>query len=102
MHRELEAWLASVRFGDVQAYRQISVFPLHREVHDTPAYIALDDAMRAKTITVTEVDKGGSVPHLLVANQSDSPVLILRKGIEEAEALGSPRQVNDLTGLHCS
>ena len=38
---------------------------------------SLEEAFEARAFTVEEVDSGGSVPHLLVRNHGDQPVLLL-------------------------
>lgn len=40
-------------------------------------YLTLDDALEAKVLTVTEVNEGGSVPTLLVNNESDQMVFLM-------------------------
>jgi hypothetical protein len=85
MKTEIKTCLDTLRFGESQFYRHISVIPLHGAANGAPPYIALADAMNAKTITVTEISEGGSVPELLVNNESAVPVLI----IDGEELLGA-------------
>ncbi len=40
-------------------------------------YLTLDEALAAKTATVTEVSESGSVPELYFQNEGDLPVLLL-------------------------
>jgi hypothetical protein len=85
MQEAIKSCLDTLKFGDNQAYHHITVIPLHGAANGAPPYIALADAMGAKTLTVTEVSEGGSVPELLVTNESDLPVLI----IDGEELLGA-------------
>jgi hypothetical protein len=77
MNTEIKNYLHNLRFGETQSYQHISVIRLHAVVNGAPSYIALADAMATRTLTVTEVSEGGSVPKLLVLNDSDQPVLII-------------------------
>ena len=77
MKTELKNYLQDLRFGETQSHQHITVIPLHAAPDGAPPYVALADAMASKTLTVTEVSEGGSVPELLVSNDSDQPVLII-------------------------
>jgi hypothetical protein len=85
MKPEIKSCLDTLRYGDSQSHQHIVVIPLHGATNGAPPYIALADAMSAKTLTVTEVSEGGSVPELLVNNESETPVLI----IDGEELLGA-------------
>ena len=85
METAIKSCLDTLKFGDSQAYNHITVIPLHGAANGVPPYIALADAMGAKTLTVTETSEGGSVPELLVTNGADLPVLI----IDGEELLGA-------------
>ena len=63
--------------GRAKRYRDITVFPLHREVTPRLDYMALDEALDRKLVEVTEVDAAGSVPDLLVKNCGKRSVLII-------------------------
>jgi hypothetical protein len=77
MQTEIKSCLDTLRFSDAQSYNHITVIPLHGAANGAPTYTALADAMSARTLTVTEVSEGGSVPELLVTNDSTVPVLII-------------------------
>ena len=85
MNAEIKHYLANVQLGAAQSHHHISLIPLSAAVNGTPAFVALADAMGAKTLTVTEVSEGGSVPQLLVLNDGEQPVLI----IDGEELLGA-------------
>jgi hypothetical protein len=77
MNTDIKNYLHNLRFGETQFHQHISVIPLHTALDGAPPYVALADAMAARTLTVTGVSEGGSVPQLLVLNDSTQPVLII-------------------------
>ena len=77
MNSEIKSYLHDLRFGETQVHQHISVIPLHAALDGAPPYVALADVMATRTLTVTEVSEGGSVPQLLVLNDGDQPVLII-------------------------
>jgi hypothetical protein len=85
MNTAIKDYLSNLQLGTVQSYHHISLIPMSAAVNGTPHYVALADAMGAKTLTVTEVSEGGSVPQLLVMNDGGQPVLI----IDGEELLGA-------------
>lgn len=85
MNTEIKNYLNGLRFGEVRSHRHITVIPLLATRNGAPPYISLADAMDRKTLIITEVSEGGSVPQLLVLNDGDQPVLI----IDGEELLGA-------------
>jgi hypothetical protein len=77
METSIENYLDSLRLGEAQVYRNIILFPLRTPVNGSPTYLTLDEAIQARTLTVTEISQAGSVPELFVVNQGDQPVLLL-------------------------
>ena len=69
--------LKEIELGRARRFRNITVFPLHREAAPRMEYLALDVAMDNDLVEVTEVDAAGSVPDLLVKNRGKLPVLII-------------------------
>jgi hypothetical protein len=63
--------------GPAQTYRQITVFPLMGKNGAGVRYLTTSEAFHTGVIRVSEVDAGGSVPELMVANTGSEPVLIL-------------------------
>ena len=63
--------------GDVQQYRDVSVFPLTCGFKPPVKHLVLKEAMEKGLITIGEVNEGGHVPQLKVTNNADAPVLIL-------------------------
>ncbi len=85
MNTDIKNYLANLQLGAPQSHHHIFLIPLTATVKDAPAFVALADAMEAKTLTVGEVSQGGSVPQLLVENDGEQPVLI----IDGEELLGA-------------
>jgi hypothetical protein len=85
MKTEIKDYLNGLRFGGPQTHRHITIIPLHTALNGAPSFIGLADAMDARNLAVTEISEGGSVPQLLVLNDSDKPVLI----IDGEELLGA-------------
>ena len=63
--------------GDVQQYRDVSVFPLTCGFKPPVKHLVLKEAMEKGLITIGEVNEGGHVPQLKVTNNAEAPVLIL-------------------------
>ncbi len=85
MHTNVKQYLDNLHLGEIRAHRHISLIPLLATHDGAPSYISLAEAMDRKTLVVTEVSEGGSVPQLLVSNDGDAPVLI----IDGEELLGA-------------
>jgi len=75
-----------IRVADPISHESISIFPLEAEVVSKVDY-ALSDELAAGTVTVEEVGEVGSVPELIVNNQTDHLVLFL-----EGEELRGAKQ----------
>ncbi len=69
-------YIYEMELGDIQEYKDMSVFPLYAsgEEHN---YITLKEALDAGLLKVTEIDESGFVPELKVVNQASVPVLLL-------------------------
>jgi hypothetical protein len=76
-----------IRVGDPIHQNPLTVFPLFGPAGSTSDYLLADEALAAGAVTVEEVSEGGSVPSLVVNNQSDSLVLFL-----EGEELRGAKQ----------
>lgn len=78
MHSSVGIYLSSLQFGDIQHFAKMAVTPLFvPDGGDGPEYLTLARALETRTLTVTEISEGGSVPELKVVNQGDMPVLLL-------------------------
>jgi len=70
-------YLSELKFGEPQRFENMEVIPLFVSIDDGPQYLTLKEAMDQNLLVVTEVDHGGSVPELKVANKAKTPVLLL-------------------------
>src|SRR5262245_21931221 len=87
MEESLMSTLPDVRVGDPIRHESLSVFPLFATALGQVEYLLADEAIQAGSVTVEEVNEGGSVPNLLVTNEGDSRVLFL-----EGEELRGAKQ----------
>jgi hypothetical protein len=71
----LDKLLAGLRLGEAAVHGGLTVMPLFAELKG-PAYVTLDEALAAGTLTVGELD-GGTVPELVAENQGKVAVLVL-------------------------
>jgi ARG/rhodanese/phosphatase superfamily protein len=76
-----------IRVADPISHESISIFPLEAEVVSKVDYALSDEALAAGTVTVEELGEAGSVPELIVNNQTDHLVLFL-----EGEELRGAKQ----------
>jgi hypothetical protein len=76
MNDTVWATLNGLDAGELQTNGTIMVLPLFDPVPRTLTYITLNEALRAKTIRVSEISASGSVPHLDVENGGSEHVLL--------------------------
>jgi hypothetical protein len=76
-----------IRVGEPLSHASLTVFPLFADSSDATEYLLSDEAIGTEALTVEEVNESGSVPNLLVDNQTDSLVLFL-----EGEELRGAKQ----------
>jgi hypothetical protein len=79
--------IPAIHVADPISHESISIFPLQAEAESKVDYVLSDEALAAGTVTVEEVGEAGSVPELVVNNQTDSLVLFL-----EGEELRGAKQ----------
>jgi len=79
--------LPEIRVGDPIRHQALAVFPLFSPADSGVEYLLSDEAITAGSVNVEEISEGGSVPNLLVTNQSNSKVLFL-----EGEELRGAKQ----------
>ncbi|HWB13798.1 MAG TPA: DUF6569 family protein [Pirellulales bacterium] len=79
--------LPEIRIGEPISHESISVFPLEAEIKSDVHYVLSDEALAAGTVTVEEVGEAGTVPELIVNNDTDDLVLFL-----EGEELRGAKQ----------
>jgi hypothetical protein len=74
---KLTALLNGATIGQPQTHANMTVYPLRVKNGHKRNYQTLDEAMQARTIEVSEVSQGGSVPNLKVRNTGPLPVLLV-------------------------
>jgi hypothetical protein len=77
--------ISNIHVGEPLRCKALSVFPLFSETNSSVKYILSDEAFESKRIVVKEISESGSVPELLVENNSDTRVLF----IEGEELIGA-------------
>jgi hypothetical protein len=69
--------LKTIEIGNSTTFENLTMYPLLGTSEQKLEYVTLDEALAAKTASVTEVSESGSVPDLLFRNDGDIPVLLL-------------------------
>ena len=73
-------FLKHLRVGEPQSHENLTVYPVRVESYkgySTFGYQVLDEALKKGAVTVEEIDGAGSVPELLVTNNSGSRVFLM-------------------------
>ncbi len=69
-------FLKKVTLGEITQFEHMAAVPLFGPTNG-PYYLTLTEAIADGLLSVSEIDKHGSVPQLRVDNQADLPVLLL-------------------------
>lgn len=77
MDPNISNYLSGFRLGELQIFENMAIVPLFTSPNGGPDYGLLRDAMDQALITITEVDRSGSVPELKVTTTSPLPILLL-------------------------
>ncbi len=78
MNKSLSKRISKAAVGPAQRFRNLTLFPLLAKDIKEPEYICMVDAITdEKSVHITEVSSGGSVPNIRVTNESDNKILIL-------------------------
>jgi len=78
MNKELSKRISKAAVGPAQRFRNLTLFPLLAKDIKEPEYIVMIEAITdEKSVHITEVSSGGSVPNIRVTNESDNKILIL-------------------------
>jgi hypothetical protein len=77
MSRPWTELLQTVEPTDARTAGGLQVFGLRWQPDGPLTYATLDEALAAKTLTVTEITEGGSVPTLKVSNKQDILVFLM-------------------------
>ena len=73
----IQELLKTIEIGSSTTFENLTMYPLLGTSEQKLEYNTLDEALAAKTASVTEVSESGSVPDLLFRNDGDIPVLLL-------------------------
>lgn len=77
MDKIIVEYLSGLELGEPQVFENMSVVPLLAASDAGPEYLTLEEALRKKAISITELGEGGSVPELKVTNKGETPVLLM-------------------------
>ncbi len=77
METLVKNFLSKIELFEAQEYKNMAVVPLKAPEILNANFVSLGEAIASDVITITEVDKSGSVPNLKVINRSPTPVLLL-------------------------
>ena len=76
-HERLTKFLAPLQPGEPFGHGSLTLIPFSGNGNGKLDYVLGADAIEAGTLTVTEVDEGGSVPELLVKSDAETMILLL-------------------------
>ena len=77
MESAIKEKIMNIQPGDMQQYRNVTVFPLFCRFKPPVKHLVLKEAMEQGLITIGEVNERGHVPQLKVTSNASAPVLIL-------------------------
>ena len=77
MEQVMKDTLEKLQVGDVQHFKNVSIYPLFLGLAGTLRHLVLREALEKHLVIIREVDEGGHVPELVVVNNSGLPLLIL-------------------------
>ncbi|HET6385318.1 MAG TPA: DUF6569 family protein [Armatimonadota bacterium] len=75
--KAIEEYISHIELADPVVYQNLAMFPLVSGENRQPDYLTLDEALAQRSVSVTEVSAGGSVPELKFVNRGAMPVLLL-------------------------
>jgi hypothetical protein len=77
MDTPVKEFLSQIKVGAKQSHKNMTLYCL-LSAHEAPVdFLTLDEALDTEALVITEVNEGGSVAQLKVANKSDQKVLML-------------------------
>lgn len=77
MNETIMNFFHSLNLGDVQINENLAVVPVFQSKGKTLKYISLDSGIKKGLVEIKEVNSAGSVPDLLLINNSDDYVFVL-------------------------
>ena len=80
MNTPVKEFLSQIKVGAKQSHKNMTLYCL-LSAHEAPVdFLTLDEALEREALVITEVNEGGSVAELKVANKSDQKVLLAGRG----------------------
>jgi hypothetical protein len=70
-------YLLALELGELQVFENMAIVPLSASFNGGPDYELLKEAMDQALVTITEVNRSGSVPELKVITRSLHPILLM-------------------------
>jgi hypothetical protein len=77
MDNLLKNVLADIKIGQENNYKNMVIFPLTTDRESTLDFLLLDESLDKNYLKITELSESGTVPELMVVNQSDHKILLL-------------------------
>ena len=77
MEAGIKEFLSLIKIGAKQSHKNMTLYRLLSANEAPVDFLILDEALDKEALVITEVNEGGSVPELKVANRSDHKVLLL-------------------------
>jgi hypothetical protein len=74
MRTEIIELLDNLQTCEPVSYKNLTVYPLINKEKSKVTYVSPEGLLKSSLIEITEIDKGGSVPELLLKNHSDYKV----------------------------
>lgn len=74
MKTEINDLLNNLHVGDAYSYKNLTIYPILNKVKSNVAYVSPEGLLKSSLIEITEIDKGGSVPELLLKNNSEDKI----------------------------
>lgn len=77
IENEVDELIRNLRLGEPVYYRNLTVIPIYlARIKSIPNYLTLDEVVRKRFVTITEVN-GGQVPQVRVDNNSDRIIFFM-------------------------
>jgi len=74
MNQEIYDLLDKMQIGEPVSYKNLTIYPIVAEDKSKVTYVSPEGLLKSSLIEITEIDKGGSVPELLLKNNSEHKV----------------------------
>ena len=77
MEAKIMNFISSLKFGEIQEFKNVTVIPIFKDISCGPGYISMQEAMSRNFLKIGEIGTGGTVPELVAENIGDVSVLLL-------------------------